>query len=118
MRTELRQIMSQIILDEQLSILSVVRPIQKWIKAEQVHKLWPDQRILDHRIPTILRTLKQPTFVTIDGHFWRRSWCNPKYCILYFALREDQQARLPGMLRELLRQPDFRTRARRMGKVA
>jgi hypothetical protein len=81
--------MSQLILDEQLSVPRVLDPILKWIKAEQVHQLRPDQRIGDDRVPAILRTLKQPTFVTIDHDFWDRRWCNPRYCILYFALRKD-----------------------------
>ena len=43
---------------------------------------------------------------------------NPRYCILYFALRDDQQPLLPGLLRRLLRTREFRSRAIRMGKVA
>jgi hypothetical protein len=110
--------MSQLILDEQLSVPRVVEPILKWIRAEQVQQLRPGQRIGDDRVPAILRTLKQATFVTIDHDFWDRQLCNPRYCILYFALRKEQQDQLPDLLRALLRQPEFSTRARRMGKLA
>jgi hypothetical protein len=65
----------------------------------------------------LLRELRQPTFVTIDAGFWDKKLCNSKYCILYFDLHTKQQALLPRMLRELLRLPEFRTKAARMGKV-
>ena len=66
----------------------------------------------------ILRTLKQPTFITIDADFWDRELCHPAYAIVYFALDDDEQEQLPLMLRSLWRRPEFRTRSRRMGKVA
>lgn len=73
---------------------------------------------LDDRIPEILLTLRQPTFVTIDHGFWNKRLCNPNYRVLYFSLRDDQQDFLPDLLRALFRRPEFRTRVSRMGKVA
>jgi hypothetical protein len=110
--------MSQLILDDQLDVEVVLPPLRKWITVECLHELRSGEHILDDRIPEIFRTLKQPTFVTIDQDFWHPLWCHPAYCILYFALRDDQQELLPGLLRALLRRPEFRTRAVRMGKVA
>jgi hypothetical protein len=110
--------MSQLVLDDHLSESDVLRPIQQWGTAELLRQLRPDEIVLDDRVPQILLTLKQPTFVTIDQGFWNRRWCHPKYCILYFALRDDQQELLPALLRALLRQPEFRSRASRMGRVA
>ena len=110
--------MSQLILDDHLSESKVLRPIQQWGTAELLRQLRPDEIVLDDRVPQILLTLKQPTFVTIDQGFWNRRWCHPKYCIPYFALRDDQQELLPGLLRALLRQPEFRSRSSRMGRVA
>lgn len=83
-----------------------------------MQELRPGEHILDDRVPEILRTLRHPTFVTIDQDFWKRDLCHPRYCILYFALREDQQRLLPNLLRALLRLPQFRTRTARMGKLA
>jgi hypothetical protein len=37
---------------------------------------------------------------------------------LMFALRDDQQGMLPELLRKVMRRPEFRSRARRMGTVA
>ena len=110
--------MSQLILDDQLDVLELLPHLSKWITARRLQTLRPGELILDDRVPEILGTLKQPTFVTIDEHFWQRHLCNPDYCILYFSLRGDQQEQLPSLLRELLRRPEFRTRAARMGKVA
>jgi hypothetical protein len=110
--------MSQLILDDQLDVHVVLEPLRRWIGAERLAGLRPHQRILDERVPAILRTLHQPTFVTIDHQFSNARWCHPNYCILYIALRDVEQQLLPGLLRALLRHPEFRTRARRMGKVA
>jgi hypothetical protein len=73
---------------------------------------------LDDRVPQILWTLKEPTFVTIDLGFWKKSLCHPDYAILVFALRDDQQVQLPGLLRALFRRREFHTRKNRMGKIA
>ena len=110
--------MSQLILDDQLSSSEVLRPLEKWITAQRLRDLRPDELILDDRIPEILLTLRQPTFVTIDHGFWNKRLCNPNYCVLYFSLRDDQQELLPDLLRALFRRPEFRTRVSRMGKVA
>src|SRR5713101_6340570 len=110
--------MSQLILDDQLDVNTVLLPIQKWIAAQRLKNLRPKQHILDDRVPAILLRLKQATFVTIDHDFWDRRSCHPSYAILYFALKAEEQKLLPDLLRELLRQPEFNPRARRMGKVA
>ena|SRR2546426_4087827 len=110
--------MSQLILDEQLDVQIVLQPLRRWISVLTIQELRPNEQILDDRIPQILRALRHPTFVTIDQGFWNRRLCHPAYCILHFPLRDDQQSRLPGLLRALWRLPEFRVRKRRMGKVA
>ena len=66
----------------------------------------------------ILRELRQPTFVTIDMGFWNLRLRDPRYRILCFPLRNDEQRQIPGLLRQLLHLPEFATKAARMGKVA
>ncbi len=110
--------MSQILLDEQIDPEVVLLPIRSWITAQFLRDLRPGERILDHRVPTLLRTLRQPTFVTIDQDFWDRRWRSPHFCILYFDMRSKQQDQIPDLLRALLRLAEFRTRAIRMGKLA
>jgi hypothetical protein len=108
---------SQLILDDQIDVRVVVPSLQMWITAQVLHTLRPREHILDDRVPEILLGLSLPTFVTIDQHFCKARLCNPGYCFLYFALRDDQQDPLPALLRALFRRPEFRTRAVRMGKV-
>jgi hypothetical protein len=109
---------SQFVLDEQLHVVDVLAALRRWGKCQLPHDLRPGQRVLDDRVPEILRDFNQPTFLTIDQGFWDARYCHPGYCcILYFAFRDDQQGRIPGLLRALRRRPEFRTRAGRMGKV-
>jgi hypothetical protein len=92
--------------------------LTQWITAQRLRDLRPDQVIKDERVPVILRELRQPTFVTIDMDFWNARLRDAHYCILCFALRNDEQREIPGLLRHLLRLSEFATKAARMGKVA
>jgi len=108
---------SQIILDEHIDRRRVLYPLRAWITAASVVDLFPNQVIKDDRIPSLLRQLKQPTFVTIDAIFWQRKLLNPHYCLIYFALAKWQQSQIPFLLRRLFHLPPFKTKAARMGKV-
>jgi hypothetical protein len=110
--------MSQLVLDDQLDVQKVLPPLAGWMRAVRLQDLRPTERILDDRVPQLLLALNGPTFVTIDRGFWRRRLSHPGYCILYFALRKEEQEEIPPLLRRLFRRPEFRTRAVRMGKVA
>jgi hypothetical protein len=110
--------MSQIVLDDQLDVQIILPALDPWITAVRLQSLRPGEQVLDDRVPEILRTLKTPTFGTIDQGFWNRRLCHSAYCILFFELRTEEQDRIPAQLRNLLRLPEFRRRAARMGKVA
>ena len=110
--------MSQIILDDQLFDLEVLLPLARWITVRRLRDVRPNEVIKDERVPMLLRQLRQPTFVTIDMGFWDRGLRDAHYCILCFPLRNEEQHELPGLLRRLLRLPEFRAKAVRMGKVA
>lgn len=110
--------MTQFILDEHLSLDRVRDSLARWTTVQSATQLWPHQLVKDDRVPMLLRALRTPTFITIDDGFWDRSWGDRRYSILYFALRADEQADIPPLLRRLLRLPEFRTQAARMGKVA
>ena len=109
--------MSQIILDDQLLPLDVLVPIARWATVQRLRDIRPGEVIKDERVPMILRELRQPTFVTIDMAFWARRLCDLRYCIVCFPLRNDEQQLIPGMLRQLLRLPEFHSKAQRMGTV-
>jgi len=110
--------MSQIILDDQLFDLEVLIPLARWITVQRLRDLHPAEVIKDDRVPLLLRQLRQPTFVTIDMGFWDRGLRDARYCLLCFPLRNDEQFRLPELLRRLFQLPEFRTKAARMGRVA
>lgn len=110
--------MSQIIFDDQLFDLEVLLPIARWATVRRLRDLRPSEVIKDERVPVLLRQLRQPTFVTIDMGFWRKGLRDIRYSILCFPLPNDEQHKLPELLRALLRLPEFRSKTMRMGKVA
>lgn len=110
--------MSQLVLDDQLDLQRIVPALEGWITSVRLQNLRPAEQILDERVPELLLTLNRPTFVTIDRGFWNRKLSHAGYCILVFALATDEQQMLPGLLRRVLRLPQFETRAARMGKIA
>ena len=110
--------MSQLILDDQLDEITLLEPLKRWITVQRLGRIRPGEVIKDERIPMLLRELKQPTFLTIDNGFWNKNLRDTRYCIIYFALQDNEQWIIPNLLRGLFRQPEFRTKAARMGKVA
>ena len=110
--------MSRLVLDDHLWTAGVHDHIAPWATVRFLRDIRPGEVIKDVRVPSALRTMRTPTFITIDHQF-----CNPRrrdsaYGILYFDLRANEQGEVPTLLRRLLRLPEFRTRAARMGKVA
>jgi hypothetical protein len=108
--------MSQVVLDEQLDV-HLRDALSRWTTVSLLTSLCPHEHVLDDRVPSLLLRLNQPTFITIDGGFWKRRLCHPGYCIVYFSLTDNEQTALPSLLRDLVRFPEFHTRASRMGKV-
>jgi hypothetical protein len=109
-----------IVLDEQLQGLGLEEAITRWYRGAVfvVKKLRPGRVIKDEAIPTLLRQLKQPTFITIDYmDFWRSVPADNSYCLVCLALSIEQVEEIPVRLRQLLRLPEFKTKKARMGKV-
>jgi hypothetical protein len=96
--------MSQLVLDDQLDVQKIIPRLERWITSVRLQDLRPGERILDDRVPELLLSLKQPTFVTIDRGFWNRKLCHAGYCILVFRLAADEQDSLPDLLRAELHQ--------------
>jgi len=86
---------SQYIVDDELDPERVTRVLVRWTTVQRLSALRPGQVIKDERVPQLLSQPKWPTFVTIDGGFWDRTFCDERYCLLYFALREDEQGDPP-----------------------
>jgi hypothetical protein len=109
-----------IVLDEQLQGLGLEDAVARWYRGAVfvVKELRPGMVIKDKAIPTLLRQLKQTTFVTINSmDFWRRVPADNAYCIICLELPTEQVKEIPVRLRQLLRLPEFKTKKARMGKV-
>jgi hypothetical protein len=62
----------------------------------------------------LLHRLKQPTFFTLDHGFYHPMLLHQGYCLVFLDVWDDEAAEY---IRRLLRHPEFRTQAQRMGKV-
>ena len=110
-----------IVLDEELQGLGLEEAIARWYRGAVlvVKQLRPGTVIKDEAIPTLLRRVDHPTFVTINHpDFWRHIPAERAFCLVCFKLSADQAQEIPDLLRRLLRLPEFRTKRERMGKVA
>ena len=70
--------------------------------------------LLDEEIITMLHSLRRPTFFTRDSDFYGRLLCHRKYCLVYLSVEKSEVA---SFVRRLLRHPEFKTEAKRMGSV-
>ena len=109
-----------IVLDEQLLGRGLERDIAQWYRGtvQFITDLRPHSIIKDEAIPVLLRRQAQPTFVTINERdFWRKVATDQRYCIVCFVLSDARVREIPLALRALLRRPEWRTKAQRMGKI-
>lgn len=83
-----------------------------------VTALRPNTVIKDEAIPSLLRRVRQPTFVTINVQdFWHVVETHQSYCVVAVEVPSVRIGEVPDLVRSLLRIPDFSTKAARMGKV-
>jgi hypothetical protein len=109
-----------IVLDEQLLGRGLESEIAAWYRGSVcfIHELRPQTVVKDDVIPTLLRTQRQPTFVTINDHdFWRKVEADARFCVICFDFSDSEAGKIPPILKRLLRHPDFKTKAQRMGCV-
>jgi len=109
-----------IVLDEQLLGRGLERDIAQWYRGtvQFITDLRPHTIIKDEAIPVLLRRQAQPTFVSINERdFWRKVATDQRYCIVCFVLSDARAREISLALRALLRRPELRTKAQRMGKI-
>lgn len=109
-----------IVLDDQISYDIIAAGIAAWYPGavKSIRATRPHGQILDPEIPKLLCELRQPTFVTINYHdFFQPRLLHAAYCLVCLRLEQREAARVPELLRAILRLPAYRTKARRMGKV-
>jgi hypothetical protein len=109
-----------IVLDEHLSGAGIAEAIGHWYRGRValVTELRPGSVIKDDAVPALLRTLSDPTFVTIDWtDFWLRTKAHPNFCLVCFTLPTRCALEIAPLLRRLFRLAPFRTKAARLGKI-
>jgi hypothetical protein len=94
---------SQFVLDDHLGVVDVRDQVRRWSTATFLRDIRPGEVIEDERIPSLLQTLRTPTFITIDKRFRDRAFRDRRYCIVYFDFNTDEQRHIPDALRRLLR---------------
>ena len=109
-----------IVFDENVHQQRLMDAVAGWYRGRvlSITTLRPDTLIKDEAIPSLLHRVRQPTFVTTNvDDFWRRVPAHPRYSIVGVVLPHEQLHEMPDLLRRLFRLPEFKTKARRMGKV-
>ena len=109
-----------IVLDEQLLGRNLENEIAAWYRGPVrfIHELRLDTVVKDDAVPTLLRSQRQPTFVTInDDDFWRKVEADSRFCVVCFDFSDSEPKKIPPILKQLLRHPQFKTKAQRMGCV-
>lgn len=109
-----------IVLDDQISNRFLASRIERWYPGAvvSIRERRPHGQILDPEIPSLLCKLRQPTFVTINYRdFFNRQLLHADCCLICFKLEQQEQDRLPALLRDVLRLPEYRSKAGRMGKI-
>lgn len=110
-----------IVLDEQLLGYGLQDSISAWYRGTvtDLPGLRPGTLILDEAVPELLRSVPQPTFLTINvADFWRCMAPDRHFCVLCVALSDKRAAELSGLVRRVFATDPFRTRRRRLGKIA
>ena len=109
-----------IIVDENIRGTLIIDSITQWYPGQviPITNLRRETLVHDDGIATLLHQVSNPTFVTINvSDFWLKLRPNKNYCIIGIVLVGEQADLLPDILRDLLRLPEFRTKAARMGKI-
>lgn len=110
-----------IVLDENIHDARILDSVRRWYRGQvlSIVELRPQTIIKDDAISGLLLQVQAPTFVTINvGDFWRKIAPHPRYCVVTLALPQQMALQVPELLRRLLRQNSFRTKAQLMGTIA
>ncbi|NUO78839.1 hypothetical protein HUU05_02085 [candidate division KSB1 bacterium] len=109
-----------IVLDENIFGRIVVKGLTTWYKGQltSINELRVNTVVKDDAVPVILRTVKQPTFITTNvSDYWRKMPAHKAYCMICFELTNEQVVEIPRLLRAVLGFKEFKTKSVRMGKI-
>lgn len=89
--------------------------LQKWgIPFRQIGRDISHKGIEDENLIPFLHRLHRATLFTQDKHFFEQRLCHRAYGLVYLDVGYLQVAEF---IRRFLRHPEFRTQAKRLGKV-
>jgi hypothetical protein len=109
-----------IVFDENIHQQSLMSNVARWYRGQvvSIRELRRGTLIQDEAIPSLLQRFKEATFITTNiSDFWRRIPAHRRYCVICFALPNEQTHEIPALIRRLFHSPEFRAKAARMGKV-
>jgi hypothetical protein len=109
-----------IVLDEHLEEGWLHEQLLQWYQGAVVNltDLRPNTTIKDDAVPALLRTVRDPTFVTINiRDFWRKIEADRRFGVVCIDLADKRKREMPALLRGLFALEPFKTRAARLGKV-
>ena len=69
----------------------------------------------DENLLPVLLELAEPTFCTLDRHFFRRDWVHPAYALVWLDVPNDTVALF---IRRYLKHSAFDVNAKRLGTAA
>ena len=110
-----------IVCDENVHQRSIMDAVAAWYRGRviSVTVLRPNALIKDEAIPTLLHSTQSPSSVTTNiDDFWQRVPAYTRYGIVCLVLPNERLQETSSLLRQLFSLPDFKTKARWMGKVA
>lgn len=109
-----------IVLDEQLSDPDIAYEFTRWYKGAviKILDLRPATQVSDDAVTTLLRTARDPTFITINyDDFWHVYPASPHYCLLCLKLKQSAALQAPQLARAVLSLPQYCTKRNRRGCV-
>jgi len=102
------------ILDENIS-KSQRQLLESWrISIKQIGVNTGRSGMKDSEIIPFLQKLRRPTFFTSDDGFFKPQLCHARYSLIYLDVEKSEAA---IFIRRLLKHPEFKTQAKRMGNV-
>lgn len=109
-----------IVLDENLQDRRIIESFARWYPGQVVciRDLRPKTIIKDEAVTALLQRANEPTFITINTtDFWLKAQGSNSYCILTLDLAKERSLEISGLVRDLFRRDEFKTKSARMGKV-
>lgn len=110
-----------IILDEAIHGASLAESVTRWYtgRVVSITRLRLRTVIKDEAVPALLRSVAQPTFVTLNvSDFWRIIPADTRYAVVCVELSTlEARTTLSPWLRRLFSLPEFKTKSARMDKV-